>query len=205
MSPYPVATQHEISAGVLTLKPQEYLSPQFNRWWINHAPLCICGGQTHSIIKHGIDQVPPEITLIHGPGCPVCVTPVAVIDKAVEIAAQPGVLFTSFGDMLRVPGSSSDLFSVRASEEMYAWSTRRWMPSNSHASIPTRGGVLRGRLKPLHQPTLWQSFRQSRRIRNFSILVSHVLVPPAMEAIFRTSEYDRRLSGCRSCLRGHGL
>ncbi|MCA9908737.1 MAG: hydrogenase formation protein HypD, partial [Anaerolineae bacterium] len=65
----------------------------------------VCGGQTHSIIRNGIDQLlPPEIELIHGPGCPVCVTPLETIDKALAIAAQPGVIFCSFGDMLRVPG-----------------------------------------------------------------------------------------------------
>ncbi len=75
----------------------------------------VCGGQTHSIIRNGIDQLlPPEIELIHGPGCPVCVTPLAMIDKALAIAARPGVIFCSFGDMLRVPGSSKDLFRVKS-------------------------------------------------------------------------------------------
>ncbi len=74
----------------------------------------VCGGQTHSIIRHGIDQLlPPEIEMIHGPGCPVCVTPLEIIDKALEIASRPGVIFCSFGDMLRVPGSSSDLFRIK--------------------------------------------------------------------------------------------
>ena len=75
----------------------------------------VCGGQTHSIIRHGIDQLlPDEVELIHGPGCPVCVTPLEVIDKALEIAARPDVIFCSFGDMLRVPGSGRDLFRVKA-------------------------------------------------------------------------------------------
>ena len=75
----------------------------------------ICGGQTHSIIRNGIDQVlPKEIELVHGPGCPVCVTPLEIIDKAIEIAGRPDVIFTSFGDMLRVPGSLKDLFMVRS-------------------------------------------------------------------------------------------
>ncbi len=75
----------------------------------------ICGGQTHSIVKYGIDELlPKEITLVHGPGCPVCVTPLELIDKALQIAAQPDVIFCSFGDMLRVPGSSGDLFRVKA-------------------------------------------------------------------------------------------
>ena len=75
----------------------------------------VCGGQTHAIVKFGIDELlPDQITLIHGPGCPVCVTPLEMIDKALEIAARPGVIFTSFGDMLRVPGSTTDLLSVKA-------------------------------------------------------------------------------------------
>ena len=75
----------------------------------------VCGGQTHAIVKFGIDELlPKQITLIHGPGCPVCVTPVELIDKALEIAARPEVIFCSFGDMLRVPGSTTDLLSVKA-------------------------------------------------------------------------------------------
>ncbi|MEO1369649.1 MAG: hydrogenase formation protein HypD, partial [Acidobacteriota bacterium] len=75
----------------------------------------VCGGQTHSIIRNGIDQLlPDEIEMIHGPGCPVCVTPVEIIDRALAIAATPGVIFCSFGDMLRVPGSQRDLFQVRS-------------------------------------------------------------------------------------------
>src|SRR5437879_588061 len=75
----------------------------------------VCGGQTHAIVKFGIDELlPPGITLLHGPGCPVCVTPLELIDKAVEIAARPDVIFTSFGDMMRVPGSQHDLLSVKS-------------------------------------------------------------------------------------------
>ena len=75
----------------------------------------VCGGQTHAIVKFGIDELlPKQITLIHGPGCPVCVTPLEMIDKALEIAARPEVIFSSFGDMLRVPGSTTDLLSVKA-------------------------------------------------------------------------------------------
>src|SRR5437868_11932256 len=75
----------------------------------------VCGGQTHSIVRHGIDELlPPEVTLVHGPGCPVCVTPLELIDRAVAVAARPDVIFCSFGDMLRVPGSQRDLFAVKA-------------------------------------------------------------------------------------------
>src|SRR5580704_11815895 len=75
----------------------------------------VCGGQTHTIVKYGIDELlPPGIELVHGPGCPVCVTPLELIDKAIAIASQPNVIFCSFGDMLRVPGSRRDLFGVKA-------------------------------------------------------------------------------------------
>ncbi|HTA88232.1 MAG TPA: hydrogenase formation protein HypD, partial [Polyangiaceae bacterium] len=75
----------------------------------------ICGGQTQAIVKFGIDQLlPPEIELLHGPGCPVCVTPLEMVDRALSIAARPGVVFCSFGDMLRVPGSTSDLLQLKA-------------------------------------------------------------------------------------------
>ena len=75
----------------------------------------VCGGQTHSIVKYGIDELlPPRIELVHGPGCPVCVTPLELIDRAIAIAAKPDVIFCSFGDMLRVPGSRRDLFDVKA-------------------------------------------------------------------------------------------
>lgn len=82
----------------------------------------VCGGQTHSIIRHGIDQLLPDsVEMIHGPGCPVCVTPLETIDRALAIAARPGVVFCSFGDMLRVPGSSQDLFSIKSA----AWRRTR--------------------------------------------------------------------------------
>src|SRR3972149_4711981 len=75
----------------------------------------ICGGQTHTFMRYGVDQlIPPQIRLVHGPGCPVCVTPLEVIDKAIQLASHPDVTFVSYGDMLRVPGSRSDLFRVRA-------------------------------------------------------------------------------------------
>ena len=81
----------------------------------------VCGGQTHSIIKNGIDQMlPPEIEMVHGPGCPVCVTPLELIDKALAIASQPGVIFCSFGDMLRVPGTEGDLFQVKGARRRCA-------------------------------------------------------------------------------------
>ena len=146
----------------------------------------ICGGQTHAIVKFGIDTLLPEsLRLVHGPGCPVCVTALELIDKAVALAARPEVVFCSFGDMLRVPGSASDLLSVKA-----------------------RGGDVRIVYSPLDAvkiagqnpekqvvffavgfettaPANALALVQARRagLRNFSVLVSHVLVPPAMEAI----------------------
>ena len=100
----------------------------------------VCGGQTHSIIRHGLDQLLPEgIELIHGPGCPVCVTPLEIIDKALEIAARPDVIFCSFGDMLRVPGQRRRTCSgSRARAATYASSTRRSTRSRSPENNPDR-------------------------------------------------------------------
>ena len=89
----------------------------------------VCGGQTHAIVRFGLDELlPHEITLIHGPGCPVCVTPIEIIDKAMAIAARPEVIFCSFGDMLRVPGSQKDLLTVKSEAATCGSSTRRWTP-----------------------------------------------------------------------------
>ena len=94
----------------------------------------ICGGQTHAIMRYGLDQLlPPEIELVHGPGCPVCVTSLELIDKALAIAAQPGVIFASYGDMLRVPGSNKIFFLCVQPEVMYVWCTHLWTPSSSPA------------------------------------------------------------------------
>lgn len=146
----------------------------------------ICGGQTHAIVRHGIDQLlPPQIELVHGPGCPVCVTPLELIDKALAIASRPEVIFCSYGDMLRVPGSGRDLFSVKAA-----------------------GGDVRVVYSPLDAVTLAQKYphrqvvffaigfettappnvmsvvhARNLSLSNYSILVSHVRVPPAISAI----------------------
>ena len=102
----------EFRDGELVQKLLAEIRAVVTRPW---AMMEVCGGQTHSIIRNGIDQLlPPEIELIHGPGCPVCVTPLETIDKALAIAAQPNVIFCSFGDMLRVPGSDRDLFTVKS-------------------------------------------------------------------------------------------
>ncbi|MEV7283063.1 hydrogenase formation protein HypD [Streptomyces sp. NPDC093252] len=146
----------------------------------------VCGGQTHSIIRHGIDQLLPEqVELIHGPGCPVCVTPLEMIDKALEIASRPGVIFCSFGDMLRVPGTGRDLFQVRG-----AGGDVRVVYSPLDAlriarENPDREVVFFGIGFETTAPPNAMTVHQARRlgIRNFSLLVSHVRVPPAIEAI----------------------
>lgn len=146
----------------------------------------ICGGQTHTLIKFGIDRMlPPEVTLVHGPGCPVCVTPLELIDKAIAIARRPEVIFTSFGDMLRVPGSDADLLSVKA-----AGGDVRMVYSPLDAvklaqKHPDREVVFFAvgfeTTAPANAMAVWQA--KQLGLTNFSILCSHVLVPPAMEAI----------------------
>src|SRR5689334_12789011 len=151
----------------------------------------VCGGQTHSIIRHGIDQLLPDgIELIHGPGCPVCVTPLEIIDKALAIASQPDVIFCSFGDMLRVPGSGRDLFTVKS-----AGADVRVVYSPLDAlelarQNPSREVVFFGIGFETTAPANAMTVHQARRlgIRNFSLLVSHVLVPPAIEAIMRSPD-----------------
>ncbi|MEV6317754.1 hydrogenase formation protein HypD [Streptomyces sp. NPDC051776] len=149
----------------------------------------VCGGQTHSIIRHGIDQLLPEkVELIHGPGCPVCVTPLDMIDKALEIASRPNVIFCSFGDMLRVPGTDRDLFRVKG-----AGGDVRVVYSPLDALTiaqrnPDREVVFFGIGFETTAPANAMTVHQARRlgIRNFSLLVSHVRVPPAIEAIMRS-------------------
>ncbi|MGP3953310.1 hydrogenase formation protein HypD [Streptomyces sp. 7N604] len=148
----------------------------------------VCGGQTHSIIRHGIDQLLPDtVELIHGPGCPVCVTPLEMIDKALEIASRPDVIFCSFGDMLRVPGSSQDLFRVksRGGDVRVVYSPLDALGiARKH---PDRQVVFFGIGFETTAPANAMTVHEARRlgIRNFSLLVSHVRVPPAIEAIMR--------------------
>jgi hydrogenase expression/formation protein HypD len=146
----------------------------------------VCGGQTHSIIRNGIDQMLPDgMEMVHGPGCPVCVTPLELIDKALAIAAQPGVIFCSFGDMLRVPGTDADLFQLKA-----AGSDVRIVYSPLDAvdlaeKNPHRQVVFFGVGFETTAPANAMSVHLAKRrgLSNFSLLVSHVLVPPAIEAI----------------------
>ncbi len=146
----------------------------------------ICGGQTHAIVKHGLDALlPPELTLVHGPGCPVCVTPLGLIDKAVAIAALPEVIFTSFGDMLRVPGSERDLLSVKAAggdvrivySPLDAVGLARTHPGRQVVFFAVGFETT----APANAMAVLQAEREG--CGNFSILSAHVLVPPAIEAI----------------------
>jgi hydrogenase expression/formation protein HypD len=146
----------------------------------------ICGGQTHSIVKYGIDELLPSgITLVHGPGCPVCVTPLELIDKAIEIASRSDVIFCSFGDMLRVPGSGRDLLSVKATggdiRIVYSPLDALKIAEDNIEKEVVFFAVGFETTAPANAMAVFQA--QQKGITNFSILVSHVLVPPAMEAI----------------------
>ncbi len=156
----------------------------------------ICGGQTHAIVKHGLDALlPPEITLVHGPGCPVCVTPVELIDRAIAIASLPGVIFTSFGDMLRVPGSSKDLLSVKAEggdvRVLYSPLDAVRLASENPDRNVVFFGVGFETTVPANAMAIIQAHRQGRK--NFSLLSAHVLVPPAIRAIL--SSPSNRVQG----------
>lgn len=149
----------------------------------------VCGGQTHSIIRHGIDQLlPDQIEMIHGPGCPVCVTPMGIVDKALEIAARPGVIFCSFGDMLRVPGSNGDLFRVKSEggdvrvvySPLDALELARANPGRQVVFF----GIGFETTAPANAMTVYQAKRLG--VGNFSVLISHVLVPPAIAAIMES-------------------
>ncbi|KAF0097094.1 MAG: hydrogenase expression/formation protein HypD [Rhodospirillaceae bacterium] len=143
----------------------------------------VCGGQTHAIVRFGIDELlPPGLTLVHGPGCPVCVTPVEYIDKAIEIARRPEVILCSFGDMLRVPGTDGDLFTAksRGADVRIIYS-----PLDALAiarAAPTREVVFFAvgfeTTAPANAMAAYRAKQEN--FRNFSMLVSHVLVPPAM-------------------------
>lgn len=150
----------------------------------------VCGGQTHSIIRHGIDQLSPsEIEMIHGPGCPVCVTPLEVIDRALAIAAREDVIFCSFGDMLRVPGSEQDLFQIKSAggdvrlvySPLDALKIARQNPQREVVFF----GIGFETTAPANAMTVYQAKKLG--ITNFSLLVSHVLVPPAIAAIMEST------------------
>ncbi|MGQ0793272.1 MAG: hydrogenase formation protein HypD [Deltaproteobacteria bacterium] len=149
----------------------------------------VCGGQTHTIVKYGIDELlPKDVTLVHGPGCPVCVTPLEMIDKALEIAASPDVIFTSFGDMLRVPGSKRDLFAVKSEggdvRIVYSPLDALKIAQNNPQKKVVFFAVGFETTAPANAMSVWQAKRLG--INNFSILVSHVLVPPSMASILQS-------------------
>ena len=151
----------------------------------------VCGGQTHAIVKFGIDELLPKtLTLIHGPGCPVCVTPLEIIDQALDIAVRPGVIFCSFGDMLRVPGSQADLFSVKAHggdvRMVYSPLDAVKLASENPDREVVFFGVGFETTAPATAMAVYQA--AEKRLTNFSMLVSHVLVPPAMEALLSSPQ-----------------
>ncbi|MBM4160139.1 MAG: hydrogenase formation protein HypD [Ignavibacteria bacterium] len=146
----------------------------------------ICGGQTHTIVKYGLeDLLPREMTLVHGPGCPVCVTPLEIIDKAIAIASRPDVIFTSFGDMLRVPGSGKDLLSVKAEggavRIVYSPLDALKIAQQNPDKKVVFFGVGFETTAPANAMSVWKARRLG--LKNFSLLCSHVLVPPAIKAL----------------------
>ena len=156
----------------------------------------ICGGQTHTIVKFGIDRLLPEaIELVHGPGCPVCVTPLEMIDRAHAIAVRPEVTFTSFGDMLRVPGTGSDLLALKAEgcDVRVVYSPLDAV--ELAARLPDREVVFFAIGFETTSPANAMAVKQAERrgLSNFSVLVSHVLVPPALRAILESP--DNRVQG----------
>jgi len=151
----------------------------------------ICGGQTHTIMRYGLDELlPPSIELVHGPGCPVCVTPLETIDKALELASRPDIILVSYGDMLRVPGSTSDLFTVKAKggDVRVVYSPTEAL--KIARQNPDRGVVFLAvgfeTTAPANAMAVWQA--KEEKIHNFSVLVSHVLVPPAIRALMTSAE-----------------
>ena len=156
----------------------------------------ICGGQTHAIMQYGLDQLLPEkIELIHGPGCPVCVTSLELIDQALWIAQQPDVIFTSFGDMLRVPGSQGDLFSVRAAGGQVRVVYSPLDAVKTAIENPEKQVVFFAIGFETTAPANAMAVIQAKKIglKNFSILPANVLVPPAMHAIL--SSPNNRIQG----------
>ena len=156
----------------------------------------ICGGQTHAIMHYGLDQLlPKEIELVHGPGCPVCVTSLELIDKALVIASLPEVIFTSYGDMLRVPGSHQDLFSIRAQGADVRVVYSPLDALSIAQENPDKQVVFFAIGFETTAPANCMSVLQARAmdIKNFSVLVSHVCVPPAMQTIL--SSPNNRVQG----------
>ena len=176
----------EFRDEALAVRLLEQIAAITTRPW---ALMEVCGGQTHSIIRNGVDQLlPPEIELIHGPGCPVCVTPLETIDRALAIAARPGVIFCSFGDMLRVPGSEQDLFGVKSAggdvRIVYSPLDAVRLARENPAKQVVFFAIGFETTAPANAMAVLQAEREG--LSNFSVLASHVLVPPAMEAILQS-------------------
>src|SRR5437879_1801790 len=151
----------------------------------------VCGGQTHSIVKYGIDELlPPVVELVHGPGCPVCVTSLEMIDRAHAIAARRDVIFCSFGDMLRVPGSRGDLLALKSQGADVRIVYSPLDAVELAARNPDRRVVFFAvgfeTTAPANAMAIWMARR--RKLTNFSLLVSHVVVPPAMTALLASPE-----------------
>lgn len=151
----------------------------------------VCGGQTHAIVRYGIDQlVPDEIELLHGPGCPVCVTPTERLDRAIDLARRPEVVLCSFGDMLRVPGTDADLLTARSEggdvRAVYSPLDALTIAEQN----PDREVVFFGVGFETTAPAIAMAVKEAarRQLDNFSVLVSHVLVPPALEAILASPD-----------------
>lgn len=151
----------------------------------------VCGGQTHSIIRSGLDQLlPSQVTLVHGPGCPVCVTPLELVDKAIALASRPDVIFTSYGDMLRVPGSSQDLFSVKAAggdvRIVYSPLDALQVARNNPQKTVVFFAIGFETTAPANAMAVLQARQQG--LSNFAILVSHVTVPAAIRALMESPD-----------------
>ena len=160
----------------------------------------VCGGQTHSIIRNGIDQMlPAGIEMVHGPGCPVCVTPLELIDKALAIAAQPGVIFCSFGDMLRVPGTDGDLFQVKGAGGDVRIVYSPLDAVELAAKNPDRQVVFFG--------VGFETVPGGDTFVNMSVLSWHFYIPPQfnLDFDFNVRAMDRRRLGCASFLTEFGI
>ena len=171
---------------------EQVLATATRRWTLME----VCGGQTHTIVRQGLDELlAPAVEMVHGPGCPVCVTPLEQIDKALALAGRPDIVFTSFGDMLRVPGSECDLLQVRARggqvkvvySPLDALELARKHPDKEVVFFAVGFETT----APANAMAVWRA--KELGIRNFSVLVSHVIVPPAMTAIL--SSPSNRVQG----------
>jgi len=176
----------EYRDGAIAQKLVEEIRRTVTRPWVL---MEVCGGQTHSIVKYGLDYLlPPEIELVHGPGCPVCVTPLEMIDRAHAIARRPDVIFCSFGDMLRVPGSEGDLFQLKATGANVRIVYSPMDCLKIARANPDRQVVFFAIGFETTAPANAMSVMQAKAmgLRNFSLLVSHVMVPPSMTAILQS-------------------